>query len=65
MGYAPTTSLDGHTNHILYQTIKQIITKAKHEKMMDNIKKIHIQWEEFSTFTPIQIIGLYNLIKNI
>ena len=45
--------MEGHTNNILYQTIKQIIAKAKHEKLMDNIKKIKISWEEFNSFTPI------------
>lgn len=63
-GYYASKSnvMDGHTNNILYQTIKQIVAKAKQEKKMENIRELNIDWEEFRDFTPMQIIGLYNLI---
>ena len=60
-----SSSLDGQNNSILFMTIKQIIQKAKHERMLENLKNINIKWEEFSTFSPIQIIGLYNLVNSI
>lgn len=54
--------IDGHTNNILYQTIKQIVAKAKQEKKMESIRDLNIDWDEFKEFSPMQIIGLYNLI---
>ena len=63
-GYYQSKSnvMDGHTNNILYQTIKQIVAKAKQEKKLENIRELNIDWEEFKEFSPMQIIGLYNLI---
>jgi hypothetical protein len=45
--------MDGHTNNILYQTIKQIVAKAKQEKKMENIRELNIDWEEFKEFSPM------------
>ena len=46
--------MDGHTNNILYQTIKQIVAKAKQEKKMENIRELKIDWEEFKEFSNVQ-----------
>lgn len=45
--------LNGHTNNMVYQTIKSIIMKAKNDQLVENVKKINIEWEEFKNFSPI------------
>lgn len=48
-----SNTIDGHTNNILYQTIKQIVAKAKSERKIEAAKQIQISWEQFREFTPM------------
>lgn len=53
-----TRVLDRHNKNVIYSTIKSIIDSAKEEKKKAHILSIHIGWEEFKDFTPIQVMGL-------
>lgn len=50
--------LDRHTKNVIYTTIKKIIDNAKEEKKKAHIMSINLEWEEFRSFTPIQVMGL-------
>jgi hypothetical protein len=54
----PMKVLDRHTKNVIYTTIKKIIDNAKEEKKKAHIMSINLEWEEFRSFTPIQVMGL-------
>jgi len=51
-------SLDRHSRDVIYKTIKHILFNAREDKKRAHIMSVQIDWEEFKTFTPMQIMGL-------
>lgn len=51
-------SLDRHSRDVIYKTIKHILFNAREDKKRAHIMSVQIEWDEFKTFTPMQIMGL-------
>lgn len=58
-------AIDRHTKNLIYRTIKQIGANAKEEQKRANLLNFNIEWNEFSTFSPLQVIGLMLLREDV